>query len=150
MGAAGAGTGSATGLGFIRAILARIGAATTSYCGQPRWQALPAASGVTQPHRLTHVPQRLLGELVGLFHPVRDDVADQSRVFLQALRALPDRGELGEHGVDHRLFAFETADAGAAASLLYPRLALLVGIHEVEVPYRTLLGLARVAPFHAC
>jgi hypothetical protein len=54
-----------------------------------------------------------------------------------------------QDAVDHRLLAFETADAGAAAALLHPFLARIVRIHLMQLPHRALVRIAGIGTAHA-
>src|SRR5512139_1231283 len=84
-----------------------------------RWKAWRLSSrclAERQPHRLAHVAHGVACQLLRLLAAVGEDVAHQVGVVLVMLRALADRRELAQHGVDHRLLAFEAADAGAGAA----------------------------------
>ena len=56
----------------------------------------------------------------------------QRRIVEVGLRALADRRQLAVDRVDHRLLAFEAADARRGAALLHPFLAFRVGIDLVQ------------------
>src|SRR2546427_69013 len=88
-------------------------------------------SCVRQSHYLAHVAHRLLGELARALAAVGDDCAHQRRIVEVFLRALLDRFLLGDDGIDHRLLAFEAADACSRAALLHPSLPGLIGIDFV-------------------
>lgn len=56
---------------------------------------------------------------------------------------------LTQDAVDHRLFAFQTADTDAATPGLHPVAAGIVGIHLMQRPDRALLGITRVRRMRA-
>src|SRR5579872_6769221 len=89
---------------------------------------------IRKAHGFAHVAHRLLGELARALAAVGDDVAHERRIVDVALRALADRLLLANDRVDHRLLAFETADAGGRAALPHPIARLLIRVHLVQAP----------------
>ena len=75
---------------------------------------------------------------------VGNDVAHQARIVEVYLRALAHRLLFLEDGLDYRLFALQTADAGAAASLLHPVLDSIIRINFVEFPHRAFFRIAGI------
>ena len=78
-----------------------------------------------------------------------DDVAYQRWIVQIHLRALAHRLLLLEHGIDHRLLAFETADACTPATLLHPVPSGIVGIHLVKLPHRAFVRIPGIRATHA-
>ena len=81
--------------------------------------------------------------------PLRDDTAYQVRILLELLRPLGDAGHLLDDFLDERRLAFQAADSGGAAALLYPLLGLGCRIYFVQIPNRTFIGIAGIGAAHA-
>src|SRR5450631_2701642 len=105
---------------------------------------LTSSSRVTEAHGVAHVAHGFLGELARLLTAVGDDRPHQRWIVEVLLRALVERQLLGDDGVDHRLLAFEAADAGGGAAFLHPVARRLVGIHLVQRPDRTIRRVAGI------
>ena len=74
-------------------------------------------SVIAEAHGRAHVAHRFLGQLARALAAVGDDVAHQCRVVHVFLRALVQRRLLLDDRVDHRLLAFQAADARRRAAL---------------------------------
>src|SRR5262252_1318300 len=103
---------------------------------------------VVQAHHLAHLPHRLAGDLARLVAAVGDEVADERGIVEVLLRPFAHRALLGQHFVDDRLLALETADAGATAPLLHPGLGWRVRVDEVELPHRAFVRIAWIGALH--
>src|SRR6266480_2975844 len=109
----------------------------------------PAPSVGAQMHGAAHFVERLARDLARLVGALGDDSAHQLRVVLELLGTPAHAADFLHDPVDHRLLAFQAADAGAAATLVHPPAGALVGIDLVQVPHRTLLRVARIGAPHA-
>src|SRR5512145_54925 len=107
-------------------------------------------SVVAQPHRLAHVAHGLGGQLACLLATVGDDVLHQARVVEVHLCAFAHRLLFFQHRCDDGLFAFDAADARAAATLLHPLFGFFAGIYLMQLPHRTLVRVARIGAADAC
>src|SRR5579864_2374075 len=102
-----------------------------------------------QVHEAAHLIERVARHRPGLVGPLGDDVAHRLRVVLELLCASAHAGDFLDDTLDHRLFALEAADAGAAAAGARPLARRLVGIDLVQIPYGALVGIARIGAAHA-
>src|SRR5580704_16239576 len=107
-----------------------------------------ALSVGAQMHGASDFVERLARDLARLVGALGDDSAHQLRVVLELLGAPAHGADLFDDPVDHRLLAVQAADACGAATLVHPLAGAVVGINLVQVPHRTLLGVARIGAPH--
>src|SRR6202047_5410969 len=107
-----------------------------------------ALSVGAQMHGAPDFVERLARDLARLVGALGDDSAHQFRVVLELLGAPAHCADLVDDPVDHRLLAVQAADACGAATLVHPLAGAVVGIDLVQVPHRTLLGVARIGAPH--
>src|SRR5579862_5876724 len=100
-------------------------------------------------HGAPYLVERLASGLTGLVGALSDNTAHELRIVLEFLSAFAHSGDLLDDLVDDRLLAFQATDAGCAAALARPAARALVGIDLVQVPHRTLVGIARIGATHA-
>ena len=54
------------------------------------------------------------------------------------------KGLLSNHGVNHRFFAFQTANTGAGAAVDDPFQTIIVTVDAMQPEHRTLIRIARI------
>src|SRR5579872_3834601 len=103
----------------------------------------------TQVHEAAHLIEGVPRHRARLVGTLGDDVAHRLRVVLELLRAPAHAADFLHDALDHRLFALEAADAGAAAAGARPLARRLVGIDLVQIPDRAFVGIAGIGAAHA-
>jgi hypothetical protein len=109
-----------------------------------RLSSLIAHQWYSSPIDFTHVAHGFAGQFSRLLATIGNDVFDQRQVIQIHLRPLTHRRLFTQDTVDHRLLAFDTANAGGTTALLHPFLAGIVGINLMQLPDRALGRLARI------
>src|SRR5690606_32064199 len=88
------------------------------------------------------------GRITGALGTFVEDQAHRIRIAFVLHGPLLDRAQFSADGVDHRLLAVQTADAGAAATLIDPVVGGLIGIHQVQLIDRALVRITRIGAPH--
>jgi P-type Cu+ transporter len=108
-----------------------------------------STSTVIQPHRFAHIAHGLARQIARLFATIGDDVLHRIRIFGIGAGALLDRRQFLQHRVDHRLFAFDAANAGASAALHHPVFDIIAAVNLMQLPNRAFVRRALVGTTHA-